>query len=754
MASEFSVSFMIGAALGSGFAGSFKAAQQYLQKTAKSTSELNRQQSDLEAQQKALNQAVSTGIINANSYQQAMTKVAASMQQVKNAQKGMEFQQKFNDAGSKKRSAMASTIEWGAMTYALSEPIQQAMKFQSAMSDVKKVVDMTEDEFKNMSSDIIVMSQRIPMTAEEISKIIASGGQAGIAKSELLEFAESAAKMGVAFDITAEQAGDMMAKWRTAFKMGQSDVVVLSDKINYLGNTTAASADKISDVVTRIGPLGEVGGVASGEIAALGASMVSTGVESEVASTGIKNLILGMTAGEGATNTQAAAFARLGLDATEMSQRMQVDAKGAIIDVLTAIKGMDKATQASTLKDLFGKESIGAIAPLLSNLDALKDNFEKVADATKYTGSMEAEYTERSKTAENAMKLMKNAVNGLSVELGSSLLPMLTEGIERITGFIKIFSDFTSAHPVVAQAIYGVVIGFTAMMTVVSAVKVAVFAGQQAYYAFQMGQVALRGVLLAGSVAMKAMIAAQWLFNAAVSANPLGLFIIAIMGVIAAGVALYTYWDEIKAFMTSLWESPTFAVIAYATGPIGWLIAAGVGLIANWEQVKEWFSLLWENPKAALQQFYDWVMSKLGGLFDWIAGKWDWIKSVFSAPIHVNIQATASGNGQSTSIEENANGGIYKQGAFLTTFAENSPKAAIPLDGSSRALNLYRQTGELLGLNPTSGNTAITASFSPNITIQGNADQNIVSQALRKAQNDFEEMLANLEHTRRRKSYA
>lgn len=30
-----------------------------------------------------------------------------------------------------------------------------------------------------------------------------------------ISFAESAAKMGIAFDITADQAGDMMAKWRT-----------------------------------------------------------------------------------------------------------------------------------------------------------------------------------------------------------------------------------------------------------------------------------------------------------------------------------------------------------------------------------------------------------------------------------------------------------------------------------------------------------------------------------------------------------
>ena len=228
------------------------------------------------------------------------------------------------------------------------------------------------------------------MAAEGIAKIVAAGGQSGIAREDLLAFAESATKMGIAFDITADQAGDMMAKWRTAFKMNQEEVVALADKVNYLGNTTAASAPLISDVVTRIGPLGEVGGVASGEIAALGASIVGTGTSSEIAATGIKNLILGMSAGAGATKSQAAAFASLGMTAEDVASRMQVDAKGAIIDVMKAIQALDADKQAATLQDLFGKESIGAIAPLLGNLENLQENFDKVADATKYAGAKEA----------------------------------------------------------------------------------------------------------------------------------------------------------------------------------------------------------------------------------------------------------------------------------------------------------------------------------------------------------------------------
>lgn len=46
----------------------------------------------------------------------------------------------------------------------------------------------------------------------------------------------------------------------------------------------------------------------------------------------------------------------------------------------------------------------------------------------------------------------------------------------------------------------------------------------------------------------------------------------------------------------------------------------------------------------------------------------------------------------------NAKGGIYSEGAFLTYFAEDSAEAAIPIDGTQRAENLWLQTGQMLGM--------------------------------------------------------
>ena len=284
----------------------------------------------------------------------------------------------------------------GAIAAPFIAGVKAAMEFESRMADVKKVVDFDSPaQFKQMGKDVLELSTRLPMAAEGIAQIVAAGGQAGIPRAELMGFASDAVKMGVAFDQTAEESGKMMATWRTAFRMGQADVVTLADKINYLGNTGPASTKQISAIVTQIGPLGEVAGMASGQIAAMGATLAGVGIAEEVASTGMKNFMLTLTSGAAATKKQQETFRALRLDSRAVAKGMQQDAQGTIMRVLTAVSQVEKSQQASVLTQLFGKESIGAIAPMLTNLELLRENFGKVGDATKYAGSMNKEYAAR-----------------------------------------------------------------------------------------------------------------------------------------------------------------------------------------------------------------------------------------------------------------------------------------------------------------------------------------------------------------------
>ncbi len=87
----------------------------------------------------------------------------------------------------------------------------------------------------------------------------------------------------------------------------------------------------------------------------------------------------------------------------------------------------------------------------------------------------------------------------------------------------------------------------------------------------------------------------------------------------------------------------------------------------------------------------------LGGIKDTVTGIIKDVKDFASG------EDGGSGGGGGQEIAANARGGIYRKGAFLTTFAEDSAEAAIPLDGSPRAIGLWRKAGELLGIGQEDG---------------------------------------------------
>lgn len=349
-----------------------------------------------------------------------------------------------------KQAAAIASAAWGALKIGefVTDSVQAAVDFESAMADVAKVVDGLRDENGNltdtyyaMSDSIVQMSKDIPMAAEDLAAITAAAGTAGIAADELTTFTETAAKMGVAFDTTADQAGDWMAKWRTSFSMGQEEVTALADQINYLSNNSASTASEISTIVTAVGPLGDVAGISAAQIAALGSTMVGVGVQQDVAATGIRKLATTMVAGSSATKAQATVLQQLGLDATEMAQRMQTDAEGAILTFLKAVSKLPEAEQAAALKNYFGQESVGAIAPLLTNLDVLRERFEMVADAQLYAGSMDAEYAARAATTANNIQLYENRIAALKIQIGDYLLPVVNKVLAAASGGLDWISD-------------------------------------------------------------------------------------------------------------------------------------------------------------------------------------------------------------------------------------------------------------------------------------------------------------------------
>lgn len=487
------------------------------------------------------------------------------------------------------RGRMLDAVGAGyALARGLSAPINAAVAFESTMADVAKVVDFESPKaFKQMGADIRELSLRIPMAADGLGEIVAAAGQSGIANNELLKFTELAAKVGTAWDISASEAGESMAKLKTALGRSIEDTASLADSINHLSNKSAASAPQILDVVKRVAPMASQFGMTAEQVAALGAAMTGAGFGSEVASTSILNIGRALTRGSSATARQSKAFKALGLSSKTVAKSMQKDAMGTLQGVLGRIAALPADMRASLVSDLFGDEA-RALGPLISNGKLLGDTLDLIGDKSQYAGSAQAEFETRSKTSANAMQLFRNRVTDLAISVGGALIPALNVLMDKIGPVITGISDLAERYPQLTSVIVGATAAVVAFRIALTALR---FAGLYAIGGIISAAISLTsvaGIFTAVGAALATISAPIWAGIA-----------VAVAAVAAAGAYLYRNWDRITSTVSGVARAigeelgPAFEFLRPVLDPI----AAGLSAIGD--------------AGAA-------IMSKLSGLGDWL----------------------------------------------------------------------------------------------------------------------------------------
>ncbi|GFM82881.1 phage tail tape measure protein [Pseudomonas cichorii] len=534
---------------------------------------------------------------------------------------------------------IAGVIGGNAFTGPLIAGVKAAIGFETSMANVKKVVAFeTPQQFQQMGTDILDMSERLPETTNGIAAIVATGAKASVPRAELQGFAEDAVKMGVAFGQTGAESGEMMAKWRSSLSLSQPEVQKLAEQINTLGGNDLEK--EIATMVTAMAPLGAMAGKASGEVAAMAATLAGVDVPADVATKGVKNLMKTLTEGGPA---KAGAFKDLQLDLDQLTQGMQTDPSGTIEKVLSTLSQVDPAKQGDVVSSLFGAESLGAITPLLKNLDGLKANFAKVAEGAGAAGSIEQEFADNSRTTAVAIQLMQNRMDRLGTNIGGIFLPAINDAISVIGPMISMVAALAAEHPEVIKGVVGAAVAFGVL-------QVAVLAATNAARLFSMViglspvGIAVRaialaaGFLIANWSSVAPFFAAVWAsIQGAASAvwdvlktifswSPLGMIVAIWQPLTEVFSAL---WDVIKALSTPFFD---FLRLMFSWTPLGMVVE-------NWQPISEFFGLVWEGIKVpalvfadVLKTMFDWsplgiIIKHWEPIRGWFTGLWDDVKS-------------------------------------------------------------------------------------------------------------------------------
>lgn len=188
--------------------------------------------------------------------------------------------------------------------------------------------------------------------------------------------------------------------------------------------------------------------------------------------------------------------------------------------------------------------------------------------------------------------------------------------------------------------------------------------------------------------------------GAAVAANS-GAFntLLSAIGAVAqvlGGVLIgaFIVFAEVAVGAVTMAVNVIASIITGLIGIIAGVVEAITGVLAG-----DW-SAAWDGASNAVSAAFNamaGIASAVGGAI--IGTIQNIVSAVRSAASAISgLGSGGGGGGEEVEVDSNARGGIYRKGAFLTTFAEESDEAAIPLDGSARAIGLWRMAGRILGV--------------------------------------------------------
>lgn len=327
-------------------------------------------------------------------------------------------------------------------------------------------------------------------------------------------------------------------------------------------------------------------------------------------------------AGAGALVNQFSRFA----EATDEELKALAQTYGLTTEQARGLAGAaaqgQRAFEDYVLATIFGTDGIRAVtAGLNAQAKAMIDGREVTltgADALEY---WQIKLENSAGAARQAADIQMSGLNGAFEELSGSIESAgfvigsrFEPAVRGLAGFLDRVVDVFNKMPAPMQTVlaYSLLLGSVGLLGAgfgliflaqlpgaiqgLAILRSTIIGVKLEAIATRLATLALRGAMLVVRGATLAWAGAQWLLNAALTANPIGLVIAAIAGLSVGIVLLVRNWERVTATIGGLWSKLT----GWFSGLPAWgkyLLAIFMPVIGlplliaeNWEKIKAWFT--------------------------------------------------------------------------------------------------------------------------------------------------------------------
>lgn len=351
-----------------------------------------------------------------------------------------------------------------------------AVRYDTAMANVRKVTDMTEAELEALGDAALELSQTQPVTAEQILNMEALGAQLGVADEALQAFSMTVNGLDIATNLNAETAATQMAQFAniTGMAKGSAEEAQRAyegygSTLVALGNNLATTESDISKMSLRLAAAGDIAGMSEAEILGMAGAMSSLGIRAEAGGSAMTTIMSKISKATASGGADLEAFAEVaGMSAEQFASAWEKDPMDALIALLDGIHDLD----ANGLQDMnvtlseLGINEIrqsDAMRRLANDTGVLKDAVNLATNAWDENNALTNEVEQRNQSMAARLQVLKNRVDAIAIEVGGPLvngfiavLDAADPLIQVVAGMAQAFADADEGTQQMVLALVGI----------------------------------------------------------------------------------------------------------------------------------------------------------------------------------------------------------------------------------------------------------------------------------------------------------
>ena len=516
------------------------------------------------------------------------------------------------------RLASAATVAFAAVA---GKALSMASGYDAAMRSVQAKTQASAEDMKLLTAQSREMGRTTVHSATEAARGQAFLAQAGFDVNEIMSALPATLALATAGELGLAEAADIASNVVSGFRLEVDQTGRVSDVLAKSAASANTSVAEMGAAMAKAAPSAASAGWSLEQTAAAIGVLADNAIKGEEGGTLLKTMLAKLAPTTGAT---AKKLNQLGIEVHTATGRVK-----PLDEILQALAPHTDNT--GLMFELLGTRGANAGLILGSLAEGEFDQLTKALEDSE--GAAQRMADTMSGGLWGAMKKFQSIAESAFISFGERLAPAVIWGA-------NVFADL----PGPIQEVVVVTGSLVAMMGGLMLVMPASF-GSLVQLPAKLGRLAkminiVKIKTVAMAVAQKAATAAQWLFNAAMHANPIGL-VIAAIGLL---VLAWLKWDdEIKAFFRVTWSLVKKGFYAFkgwvteAFGVLkGWLDKIPTPILALLGPVGMVLTVFrhWDDIKGIARDVYlgikAWMSDRLGYIFKGIKEKVDWVIKVFT----------------------------------------------------------------------------------------------------------------------------